>query len=88
MTRAKKAARAVNSKQPLANQSAGVQKHKRRNKFGDWDRKQIATADLVAKPVIPKSKHKSYFMFAENEDKKKKIEFEVGYHIKILTAHN
>jgi len=34
---------------------------------------------LVAKPVMaqPKSKHRSYFEFVENTDKKKKLEFQV-----------
>ena len=37
------------------------------------------TAGLVAKLDVPKiSKHKTYFEFAENADKKKKLEVEVG----------
>lgn len=36
------------------------------------------TAGLVAKLDVPKiSKHKTYFEFAENTDKKKKLEVEV-----------
>ena len=35
---------------------------------------------LVAKPIVaqPKSKHRSYFEFVENREKKKKLEFKVA----------
>ncbi|KAI9738490.1 MAG: hypothetical protein M1818_005387 [Claussenomyces sp. TS43310] len=53
-----------------------IQKRREKRKGRtDWTRKIAAPGNLVAKPVIPKSKHHSYFEFAENTDKKKKIEF-------------
>ena len=66
--------------------TTAVQRHKQRGGQLHYDRRLPAVSDLVAKPELPKSKHHSYFEFAENTDKKKKIEFEVRL-IETVTVH-
>lgn len=69
MPREKRTAVAV---RPTANAKA---KHRLRNRENVGGRPAAA---LVAKLDVPKiSKHKTYFEFAENADKKKKLEVEV-----------
>lgn len=69
----------VRRKAAVAGQRKVGQRRKEKRKLRtDWGRKIPAPANLIAKPVIPKSKHHSYFEFAENTDKKKKIEFLVS----------
>jgi len=54
-------------------------RHKRDRKGNIIDWTAPLPAGLVARPDKPKpsSKHKSYFEFIENKNKKKKLEFEV-----------
>lgn len=49
----------------------------RRGNLHVWDGR--LPTGLVAKPIVaqPKSKHRSYFEFVENTNKKKKLEFTV-----------
>lgn len=69
-----------------SSQSAAVQKHKKRTKYGDRDRGATGVAkELIAKPLAPKLKYHSYFEFQENTDKKKKLEFQVCSLANILT---
>jgi hypothetical protein len=42
-----------------------------------FDPKAPLPEGLVAKPSIPKLKHRTYFEIMENKDKKKKLEFQV-----------
>jgi hypothetical protein len=62
-----------------SNASSGPKERHRRNQRSQWDPKAPMPQGFVAKPTIPKtkSKHHSYFEFVENEDKKKKLEFQV-----------
>lgn len=54
----------------------------RRGHLHAWDGR--LPTGLVAKPIVaqPKSKHRSYFEFVENREKKKKLEFKVARVIK------
>jgi hypothetical protein len=58
--------------------SAGQKLRKKNRHYNDRDRPYIPTAGLVAKPTLPKSKHKTILEWTENTDKKKKLEIEVG----------
>ena len=53
-------------------------KRDRRGNLIDWD--APLPPGLVARPERPRvsSKHKSWFEFVENKEKKKKLEFEVS----------
>lgn len=53
--------------------SAAVQKHKKKSRHERGN----TPAGLVARPAVPKLKHKTVFEWAENTDKKKKLEIEV-----------
>jgi hypothetical protein len=58
--------------------SAGQKLRKKNRHYNDRDRPYVPTAGLVAKPALPKSKHKTIIEWTENTDKKKKLEIEVG----------
>jgi hypothetical protein len=73
MGREHKAAAAVAA---AAGRPAAVQKHKKRARFRDHE--HAIPAGLVARPAIPKSKHKTIYEWAENTDKKKKLEIEAS----------
>ncbi|CAI6098969.1 unnamed protein product, partial [Clonostachys chloroleuca] len=59
--------------------SSGPKERHRRTQRSQWDPKAPMPQGFVAKPTVPKtkSKHHSYFELVENEDKKKKLEFQV-----------
>jgi hypothetical protein len=60
-----------------AGRSSAAQKLRKKNRhYNDRDRPQIP--GLVARPALPKSKHKTILEWTENTDKKKKLEIEVG----------
>lgn len=42
-----------------------------------FDSSAFLPEDLLAKPSAPKSKHHTYFEFVTNENKKKKLEYQV-----------
>lgn len=51
-----------------------MQKHKKKTRYERGN----TPSGLVARPAVPKLKHKTIFEWAENTDKKKKLEIEVG----------
>jgi hypothetical protein len=64
----------------VAGRSSAIQKHRKRGRpFQDRDRPFIPTTELVARPAVPKSKHKTILEWTENKNKKKKLELEVGF---------
>jgi hypothetical protein len=73
MGREHKTAAAITS---AAGRLPAVQKHKKRTRNRAHD--HVLPAGLVARPTVPKSKHKTIYEWTENTDKKKKIEIDVG----------
>lgn len=61
---------------PAAASSAAKERHKKAQRMFH-EHKAPLPAGLVAKPTVPKLKHKTYFEIMENKDKKKKLEFKV-----------
>jgi hypothetical protein len=70
---------AKGSKKKPPKAAAGPKDRHRRHPRLLQDPKAPVPANLVARPDVPKasSKHHSYFEFVENENKKKKLEFQV-----------
>ncbi|KAI5458119.1 hypothetical protein BGZ63DRAFT_363689 [Mariannaea sp. PMI_226] len=64
----------------LAGQAGGPKERHKRSQRSQYDPKAPVPEGFVAKPVIPKSKHLSYFEFVENKEKKKKLEFKITTH--------
>lgn len=64
---------------PQAAASSGPKERHRRNQRTTWDPNAPTPKGFIAKRAMPKatSKHHSYFEIVENEDKKKKLEFQV-----------
>jgi hypothetical protein len=59
-----------------AGRSSAAQKVRKKNRhYNDRDHPHIP--GLVARPALPKSKHKTILEWTENTDKKKKLEIEV-----------
>lgn len=54
--------------------SSAIQKYRKRNRHY-YDRNRPSA--LQAKPILPKSRHKTILEWAENADKKKKLDIEV-----------
>ncbi|KAK0386353.1 hypothetical protein NLU13_6190 [Sarocladium strictum] len=61
---------------PLASKMAAKERHRKAQRML-FDPKTPLPAGLVAKPMVPKLKHRTYFEIMENKDKKKKLEFKV-----------
>ncbi|KAH8178220.1 hypothetical protein LIA77_03302 [Sarocladium implicatum] len=61
---------------PVAASSSAKERHKKAQRML-FDHKAPLPAGLVAKPTVPKLKHKTYFEIMENKDKKKKLEFKI-----------
>jgi hypothetical protein len=63
----------------VASGNYAKERHKKDRKNKVIDRAAPLPCGLVAKPERPQfsSKHKTYFEFIENKNKKKKLEFEV-----------
>ncbi|OAQ98004.1 hypothetical protein LLEC1_06104 [Akanthomyces lecanii] len=62
---------------PAAVVGGPKERHMRQNR-SQLDPSTFLPEDLLAKPAVPKSKHHTYFEFATNENKKKKLEYQVS----------
>lgn len=61
---------------PAAVVGGPKERHMRQNR-PQFDSSAFLPEDLLAKPSAPKSKHHTYFEFVTNENKKKKLEYQV-----------
>ncbi|OAA76078.1 hypothetical protein LEL_05762 [Akanthomyces lecanii RCEF 1005] len=61
---------------PAAVVGGPKERHMRQNR-PQFDPSAFLPEDFLAKPSVPKSKHHTYFEFATNENKKKKLEYQV-----------
>jgi len=71
---------------PAGNHAKDRHRRDRRGNLLDWT--APLPPGLVARPEQPKlsSKHKSYFEFIENKDKKKKLDFKVMRQCSLMVA--